>query len=87
MRSATIMGAVLQIIVATAQPIAQQPGVGLQVPFQETDISAPGHEAVTGVIDFAPEERRAGISTAVKWSDTWSRGLWCLNRMASRRGS
>jgi len=54
MRSATITGAVLLIIVATAQPIAQQQGVALQVPFQQTDISVPGHEAVTGVVDFAP---------------------------------
>src|SRR5919106_4223600 len=52
MRSATITGAVLLVIVATAQPIAQQ-GVSLQAPFQETDISVPGHEAVTGLVDFA----------------------------------
>lgn len=54
MRSATITGAVLLIVVATAQPIAQQQGVTLQVPFQQTDISVPRHEAVTGVVDFAP---------------------------------
>jgi quercetin dioxygenase-like cupin family protein len=47
-------GAVLVIIAATAQPIAQQQGVSLPAPFQETDISVPGHEAVTGVVDFAP---------------------------------
>jgi quercetin dioxygenase-like cupin family protein len=52
MRSATITGAVLLIIVAAAKPIAQQ-GVSLQAPFQETDISVPGHEAVTGIVDFA----------------------------------
>ena len=54
MRSATITAAVLLIIVATVQPIAQQ-GVSLQAPFQETDITVPGHEAVTGIVDFAPD--------------------------------
>ena len=54
MRSAITTGAMLLTVVAAAQPIAQQHGVSLQVPFQETDISAPGHEAVTGVVDFAP---------------------------------
>ncbi len=54
MRTATITGAALLVILATARPIAQQQGVALPVPFQETDISVPGHEAVTGVVDFAP---------------------------------
>jgi quercetin dioxygenase-like cupin family protein len=53
MRSAAITGAVLLIIVATAQLIAQRQGVSLPAPFQETDISVPGHEAVTGIVDFA----------------------------------
>jgi quercetin dioxygenase-like cupin family protein len=53
MRSAAITGAMLLIIASTAQPIAQQRGVSLQVPFQEADISVAGHEAVTGVVGFA----------------------------------
>lgn len=54
MRTATIIGALLLIILAIAQPIAQQHGVSLQVPFDETDISVPGHQAVMGFVDFAP---------------------------------
>jgi quercetin dioxygenase-like cupin family protein len=54
MRSATITGAVLLIILATAQPTAQQHGVSLLEPFHETDISVPGHQAVMGPVDFAP---------------------------------
>ena len=53
MKAATIAVSILLIIAATAQPIAQQSGVSLSVPFQETDISAPGHQAVTGIVDFA----------------------------------
>jgi quercetin dioxygenase-like cupin family protein len=52
MRSVAVTVAVL--VIATAHPIAQQRGVSLPVPFQETDISVPGHEAVTGVVDFVP---------------------------------
>lgn len=54
MRVATITGAVLLLILATAQPIAQQHGVSLPVPFHEADMSVPGYRAVSGVVDFAP---------------------------------
>ena len=54
MRAASVSGAALLIILAAAQPIAQQRGVSLQAPFDETDISVPGYQAVTGFVDFAP---------------------------------
>lgn len=54
MRLAVIAGAIV-LVVAAAQPMAQrQHGVSLAVPFEEKDISVPGHEAVMGFVDFEP---------------------------------